>query len=251
MNRFENTRVLLTGAASGIGRATAVRIAGEGGTVHGVDRDPEGLAGTAELVATAGAGTFTSSVVDVTDEQQVIDTVAEAARTMGGIDVLVNVAGIHKTTPIEKLTVADLNLLFSINLVGTALFCREALAHLPEKTGVIVNTASSSAGQGTPYMSAYAASKGAVVGFSRSLAAELSGRGIRVVPISPGTTITPLTAAVGGDLKGLDVSYISRVMPSLGAAQPEQLAAAIAFAASSDGAMFTGNEFLVDGGARI
>ncbi len=250
MNRFENTRVLLTGAASGIGRATAVRLAGEGALVHGVDRDAEGLAATAALVAGAGRGTFTSGIVDVSDEQQVIDAVALAVETMNGLDVLINVAGAHRTTPIAQLKVSDLTQLFAINLIGTAIFCREALLHLPDRTGVIVNIASSSAGQGTPYMTAYSASKGAVVGFSRSLAAELSGRGIRVVPLSPGTVDTPLTRNV--DLSGgLDLSYIGRVMPSLGAATPEQLAAAIAFAASPDAAMLTGTEFLVDGGARI
>lgn len=251
--RFENSLVLLTGAASGIGRATAVRIAAEGGTVFGVDRDPEGLAGTAATIAEAGTGSFTSAVVDITDEAAVVAVVAEAAEAMGGIDVLINVAGAHRTTPIETLTVADLQQLFAINLVGTAVFCREALKHLPTKTGVIVNTASSSAGQGTPYMTAYSASKGAVVGFSRSLASEVAGRGIRVVPISPGTVATPLTAGVGQMFASgeLDLSYFPRVMPALGAAQPEQLAAAIAFAASSDGAMLTGDEFLVDGGARI
>lgn len=251
--RFENTRVLLTGAASGIGRATAVRIASEGGTVYGVDRDADGLAGTAELIAAAGAGSFVPGTVDVTDEEQVVDTVAAAAQTMGGIDVMVNIAGAQRTTPIGSLTVEDLTTLFSINLVGTALFCREALKHLPDRTGVIVNTASSSAGQGTPYMTAYSASKGAVVGFSRSLASEVASRGIRVVPVSPGTVATPLTANVGELFKSgeLDLSYFPRVMPALGAAQPEQMAAAIAFAASSDAAMLTGDEFLVDGGARI
>ncbi|MBB2740813.1 UNVERIFIED_ORG: NAD(P)-dependent dehydrogenase (short-subunit alcohol dehydrogenase family) [Microbispora rosea subsp. rosea] len=114
MNRFEGVRLLLTGAASGIGRATAVRLAAEGAHVFGVDRD----------------------------ERAVVAAVDAAAAALGGVDVLVNVAGIQRTTPIASLTVADLNLLFSVNLVGTALFCREALRHLPDRTGVIVNVAS-------------------------------------------------------------------------------------------------------------
>lgn len=250
MLRFENTPVLLTGAGSGIGRATALRLVSEGARVLGVDRDAEGLAGTADLVPADSPGAFTHRTVDVTDETQVVDAVAAAVEELGGLQVLVNVAGMHRTTPIDTLTVADLQQLFAVNLVGTALFCREALRHLPDRVGVIVNVASSSAGQGTPYMTAYSASKGAVVGFSRSLAAEVVGRGIRVVPLSPGTVDTPLTQNV--DLSGdLDLSYLGRVFPALSLGKPEQMAAAIAFAASPDAALLTGAEFVIDGGARI
>ena len=97
--------------------------------------------------------------------------------------------------PDRVLTFEDLRLLYEVNLVGTALFCREAVGHL-ESGGVIVNVASSSATHGNPFMTACSASKGAVLGFSLSLAAELVGRGIRVVPVSPGTVDTPVTAAV-------------------------------------------------------
>ena len=177
-----------------------------------------------------------------------IACVAEAVARLGSLEVLINLAGIHRTTPIETLTVKDLRDLFEVNLVGTALFCREVVPHLPEGVGVIVNVASSSADHGNPYMSAYSASKGAVLAFSKSLAAELVGRGIRVVPVSPGTTVTPLTAQVTpGDL---DFGYFGRIRSLLGPAQPEQLAAAIVFAASRDASYFTGAELRVDGGSH-
>lgn len=241
--RFAGRRVLVTGAASGIGRATVVRLVGEGAAVFAVDRDEAGLALTAEQCD----GRITTAVCDVTSEDDVIATVARAVNELGGLDVLANVAGTHRTTPIESLSVADLRLLFDVNLVGTALFCREAVAHLG-RGGVIVNVASSSAAHGNPYMTAYSASKGAVLAFSLSLAAELVGRGIRVVPVSPGTVATPLTAAVvPGDL---DFSYFGRIRSLMGEATPEQIAGVIAFAASDDASYLTGAELRVDGGSH-
>lgn len=246
MLRFSGVNVLVTGAGSGIGRATVIRLVAEGAAVFAVDRDEQGLAETVE--AAQGEGRVETGLVDVTDENQVIACVAEAVDRLGGLDVLINVAGIHRTTPIAQLTVKDLRELFEVNLVGTALFCREAVPHLPDKTGVIVNLASSAADHGNPYMTAYSASKGAVLAFSKSLAAELVGRGIRVVPVSPGTVATPLTAQV--DAGDLDFRYFGRIMSLLGPAQPEQLAAAIVFAASKDASYFTGAELRVDGGSH-
>ncbi|TDC97401.1 SDR family oxidoreductase [Actinomadura sp. 7K507] len=248
MNRYDGVKVLLTGAASGIGRATAIRLAAEGAAIYAVDVSEKGLAETAAAVT--GPGTITTRTADVTDEPAVIAAVADAADTLGGIDALINVAGVHKTTPIETLTVDDLNRLFSVNLVGTALFCRESLKHLPDGSGVIVNTASLSATQGNPFMTAYAASKGAVLAFSLSLAAELTGRRIRVVPISPGAVDTPLIRAADMFPEGLDLGYFSKIRSYFGAADPEQIAAAIAFAASSDAGYFTGADLRVDGGAH-
>lgn len=246
MLRFSGVNVLVTGAGSGIGRATVIRLVAEGAAVYAVDRDERGLAETVD--AAVGAGRVATGLVDVTDEEQVISCVADAVGDLGSLEVLINLAGIHRTTPIETLTVRDLRDLFEVNLVGTALFCREAVRHLPDRTGVIVNVASTAADHGNPYMTAYSASKGAVLAFSKSLAAELVGRGIRVVPVSPGTTVTPLTAGVTpGDL---DFSYFGRIISPLGAAQPEQLAAAIVFAASRDASYFTGAELRVDGGSH-
>ncbi|MDI3388511.1 SDR family oxidoreductase [Streptomyces sp. B-S-A8] len=248
MKRFEGLRVVLTGAGSGIGRATAVRLVAEGAAVFAVDVSGGGLAATAAEVA--GSGRIVTRVADVGDEGAVVDAVRAAVAELGGVDVLVNVAGIHRTTPIERLTVDDLNQLFTVNTVGTALFCREVLPHLPDGTGVIVNVASSAAAHGNPFMTAYAASKGAVLAFSLSLAAEVAHRGIRVVPVSPGTVRTPL---VGPHVlpPDLDASYYARIRPPFGAADPEQIAAAIAFAASTDGSYLTGAEVRVDGGSHL
>ncbi|MGH3435489.1 MAG: SDR family NAD(P)-dependent oxidoreductase [Sciscionella sp.] len=248
MDRFGGTRVLLTGGGSGIGRATALRLAAEGAAVFALDVDAEGLAETER--ATGGAGRILARTTDVSRERDVIAAVAAAVAELGGLDALVNVAGIHRTTPIAELSVADLTRLYEVNLIGTALCCREALGHLPGGRGVIVNTASSSATHGNPYMSAYSASKGAVLAFTLSLAAEVIGRGIRVLAVSPGTVRTPL---VGANVlpEGLDASYYARIHAPMGPAEPEQIAATIAFAASTDAAYLTGVELRADGGSHI
>jgi NAD(P)-dependent dehydrogenase (short-subunit alcohol dehydrogenase family) len=245
-DRFTGTSVLLTGAGSGIGRATALRLVAEGAVVFAVDASEAGLTATVE--AAAGPGRIVAHVADVSDEAAVAAAVDGAVAEMGKIDALVNVAGIHRTTPIERLTADDLRALFEVNVVGTAMFCRETLEHLPEG-GVIVNTASSSASHGNPFMTAYSASKGAVLAFSLSLASEVVGRGVRVLVISPGTTATPLTAGVRFD--GLDARYYSRIVSPLGTAQPQQIAGTIAFAASRDASYLTGVDLRVDGGAHI
>ncbi|WP_109509171.1 SDR family NAD(P)-dependent oxidoreductase [Nocardioides speluncae] len=239
MNRFDGTRVLVTGGASGIGRATVLRLVSEGAAVFAVDLDADGL---------ASLGGVHTRVADVGSEKDVVDAVAAAVEVLGGLDVLVNVAGIHRTTPIDSLSVADLTRLFEVNTVGPALFCREALRHLPDGTGVIVNVTSSSAAHGNPYMTAYSASKGALLAFSLALAAEVVHRGIRVVPVSPGTVATPLISGIPGDL---DMSYYARIRSLMGAADPEQIAGVIAFAASSDAAYVTGAEIRADGGSHV
>jgi NAD(P)-dependent dehydrogenase (short-subunit alcohol dehydrogenase family) len=241
--------MIITGAASGMGRATAARLVSEGAAVFGVDRSGDGLAQTS-AISGADADHFIGHVADVSEEPSVIAAVEAAVDRLGGVDVLVNVAGIQRTTPLATITPADMLELFSVNTLGTLLFCREVAPHLPDKTGVIVNIASTSASKGYPYMSAYAASKGAVLALSQTLAAELAPRGIRVVTVSPGTVQTPLAAGVQFP-PDADRRYFARVLPLLDVAQPEDIAGAIAFAASTDGKYWTGSELRIDGGAHI
>lgn len=149
MFRFSGIDVFLTGAASGIGRATALRLLSEGAAVFAVDRDAAGLE---ELARNAGGqpGRLVTATLDISDEAAVAAAIDAAASQLGGIDVVVNVAGTHRTTPIGTLSTEDLRTLFEINCVGTAVVCREALRHLPDKSGVIVNVASTSASHGNP-----------------------------------------------------------------------------------------------------
>lgn len=244
MRRYLDKAVLLTGAGSGIGRATAVRLAAEGARLLLVDVNPEGLAETAAV-----APGSVIHVADVSDEASVKAAVGAAASEFGRLDVLVNVAGMHRVTALPELTVEEFRRLFEVNTIGTFLFCREAMPALVETKGVVVNIASTSATHAHPYMTAYAASKGAVLAFTLSLAAEYAPTGVRAVAISPGGINTPLVQAVAfpGDV---DTRFYGRIMPLLPFGEPEAVAATIAYAASADAAYLTGVELRVDGGSH-
>ncbi|MEV1175580.1 SDR family oxidoreductase [Nonomuraea sp. NPDC049784] len=245
MNRFAGKRLLVTGAASGIGRATALRLAAENGCVVAIDRDSVGLKELKD-------NRITVHVADVAKESDVVDAVNTAGEILGGLDALINVAGVHRITPMDALTPADFHDLFAINCIGPALLCREAMPYLMDTRGVVVNVASTAATHGHPYMTAYAASKGALLALSYSLAAEVAPHGVRVVAVSPGGVRTPMVTTMevpeGADI---DLNFFSRTQPLTGYGEPEQIAATIAYAASSDGSYLTGVDLRVDGGSHV
>lgn len=254
MHRYAHKRVLLTGGASGIGQATALRMLAEGATLHAVDRDEAGLeqlreaaeAARADDTAYPGYGTLTTSVLDITDEAAVIATVAEVAGRFGSIELLANIAGCHTFGGGDEVSLDALRSTMEVNFIGMAAMCRETIPHLGKRSA-IVNVASTAALHAHPYMGAYAASKGAVLAYSITLAAELAPRKIRVVAVSPGGINTPLVQAVAES--GIDFTFYDRVMPLLPFAQPEQAAAMIAFAGSDDASYVTAVELRVDGGS--
>ena len=246
MNRFEGKSVLVTGAASGIGRATAVRLAAEGARVFGLGRDSAGLEETARRVGHAER--FVPWQADLTDEQSLVAAVESALTTLGSIDVLANVAGVTDLTPADAVTMEQLSHVFTVNTFGPMLLCREVIPHLPDGLGVIVNICSTAATQAHPGMSGYASSKAALLSYSLSLAVELGPRRIRVVPISPGGVRTSMMNGAVGQLDRDWYPRLSTLWKQPG--EPEDLAAVIAFAASADGAYLNGSELRVDGGAR-
>ncbi|NLT31075.1 MAG: SDR family oxidoreductase [Propionibacterium sp.] len=250
MQRFTERRVLITGAASGIGRATTLRLAEEGAEIFALDMSAEGLAETASSVGDPTR--ISTRVVDITDAEAVREAVAEAIGTMGHIDVLLNIAGIHMMTPLHHLDVDVMRKMFEVNVIGTALMCRETVPHMTEG-GAIVSMSSLSVHEGNPYMGGYAASKGAVLAFSRTLAAELLSHRIRVNTVSPGGVTTPMTRAVAAEFATTDIDLTYYVQPKLhfGSAEPEQVASVIAFLASDDASHITGSDVRVDGGSHI
>lgn len=246
MERFTDKVVLITGAASGIGRATAERLAQEGASLVLTDVNAEGLEETAETCRGLGA-TVLSMVSDVSDEASVADTIASAISEFSRIDVLCNIAGILQFKDFRKITLDDWNRIISVNLTGTFLMCRDALPHLLESKGNIVNMASTAALAGQPWAAPYAASKGGIHSLTLALAVEFGKMGVRSNSVAPGSIDTPIQNAFELP-EGADVKLLHRVMPLDRMRGPEQIASAVAYLASDDAAHVNGTVLRVDGG---
>ncbi len=246
-DRFTGRAALVTGAASGIGRATALRLASEGASVVAVDVN-EGQLGT--LPAGAGEQQATGSITplkgDVRDEHDVARFVAEAVAHLGRLDVLVNAAGVLAFSHTHEHTLAEWDRIIGINLTGTFLTCRTALPHLIESRGNIVNVASTAAHKGQAWAIAYCASKGGVLALTRTLAVEYAGQGLRANSISPGAIDTPIMEAFHFP-EGADAKLIHRSMPMGAFGTPEGIAAAIAYVASDEASHMNGADLLIDG----
>ncbi|MFF7637548.1 SDR family NAD(P)-dependent oxidoreductase [Kitasatospora sp. NPDC008050] len=254
MQRFTDRRVLITGAGSGIGRATAHRLLAEDAHVVAVDVNEAGLRETAERAATEGAAErLTTAVLDISDEESVRAGVAAAVRTLGGLDVLVNAAGILRSSHTHETSLEFWNTLLRVNLTGTFLMTREALpALLASDSGVVVNFSSTSASFAHPYMAAYAATKGGIQSFTHAIAQEYSRQGLRAVCVAPGSIDSGMTNNPGLPADA-DFGLLAKLAPALGAgfAGPETVAGVIAMLASEDGAFVTGTEIRIDGGTHM
>lgn len=255
MNRYEGRRVLITGGGSGIGRATVHRLLAEGGRVHAVDVSGAGLKATAERAAAAGHGDrLTTALLDISDENAVREGVVAATRALGGIDVLVNAAGILRSAHTHLTTLELWNQVIAVNLTGTFLMIRESLpALLDADRPVVVNFSSTSASFAHPYMSAYAASKGGIQSMTHALAAEYSKQGLRFVSVAPGSIESGMTTGNGPGLpEDTDWSLFTKLAPAIGQgfAGPETVAGVVAMLGSEDGAFITGTEIRIDGGTH-
>jgi NAD(P)-dependent dehydrogenase (short-subunit alcohol dehydrogenase family) len=245
--RFDGKTAIVTGAGSGIGRATAIRLAVEGASVACLDVVADNLDETVEALAILGAKAVAYRC-DVTDESQVHETVTAVAAALGRPAVLCNVAGIGTFAHTAELPLATWDRILAVNLTGTFLVSKAALAYmLAPPGGSIVNVASTSGLMGAAYSAAYCASKGGVVMFTKALAIEYADRGVRVNAVAPGGVDTPLIASFelpeGGDRK-----HVYRITSRMGFCTPDQVAAAIAFLASDESAYTTGAVLAVDGG---
>lgn len=248
MSRHQETRAIVTGAGSGIGKATAARLAAEGARVACFD--VKGYDETAaEIVANGGHAW--GYACDVTDDGAVRRAVDLAFSELGGLSVVCNVAGIGQFYRTETLDPAVFDRIIAVNLRGTFLVCRYALPHLLEAGGgVIVNTTSVSGIVGNPWNAAYAASKGGVLMLTKALAAEYRHRGVRVNGIAPGMVATDLSAGFTDFFvnEDIDLSEFGRGQP-VRAASPDEIAATFAFVTSADAAYMSGAIVVLDGGA--
>lgn len=245
MLRFEGKVALVTGAGSGIGRATAVRLASEGAHVICADRN---LAGAEETVAMMERGADACHL-DVTDAAACVDVISQVVAAHGQLDLLANVAGVGGFGHAAGIDDAEWQRVIGVNLTGVFQMIRAALPHLERSTGNIVNIASAAGLVGTPYGAAYSASKSGVVGLTRTVAVEYAIKGVRVNAICPGAVDTPLIAGGFDAIEGVEPRLFERLTPLLGAmAQPEDVAAAVAFLGSADARFITGAILAVDGG---
>ncbi|MFD7902224.1 SDR family NAD(P)-dependent oxidoreductase [Kitasatospora sp. NPDC059747] len=254
MERFSGRNVLITGGGSGIGQATVHRILAEGGKVVAVDVSADGLRSTADRATADGtADRLTTAVLDISDEGAVVAGVAEAVACLGGLDVLVNAAGILRSSHTHETSLEFWNKLLAVNLTGTFLMTREALpALLASGGGVVVNFSSTSASFAHPYMAAYAATKGGIQSFTHAIASEYSKQGLRAVCVAPGSIDSGMTNNPGLPADA-DFSLFTKLAPAIGQgfAGPETVAGVIAMLASDDGAFVTGTEIRIDGGTHM
>jgi meso-butanediol dehydrogenase/(S,S)-butanediol dehydrogenase/diacetyl reductase len=246
MERFEDKVALITGAASGIGRAVCVRLASEGARVFAMDIDHDGLAGTETLVKDAG-GTIQVGDFDVTERAQCFAAVRAAIDAFGGLDVLGNVAGILRFSHSHEMSEEDWNLVHAVNLSGPFFMCQAAIPHLIESGGNIVNIASTASLIGQAYTAAYCSSKGGLTQLTRSLAMEYIKQGIRINAVAPGGTATALVDAVQIP-DDMDGGLVKRYTGIRGMSDPEEIAGAVAYIASDEARSVHGAILSVDGG---
>jgi meso-butanediol dehydrogenase/(S,S)-butanediol dehydrogenase/diacetyl reductase len=246
MGRFEGKVALVTGAGSGLGQATARRLAEEGASVSCLDIDADAAKQTAAAIGDAAR----PIACNVTDEASVRDAVAEAVAELGRPNVVCNIAGIGGSAHTHEETLERWNRIMSVNLTGTFLMCRETLPHLLDGGGVIVNIASTAGLIGQPYQAAYCASKGGVVQLTRSLADEYIEQGVRVVAIAPGGMDTPLLGHFAAP-EGAKLKKWNKLTSPLGFATPDDVANAVLFVASDEARFVTGAIISVDGGITV
>jgi 3-oxoacyl-[acyl-carrier protein] reductase len=251
-SRFEGRVAVVTGAAQGIGAATARRLADEGATVAVLDRNAAGATSTAEAISAAGGRAF-GLECDVASPESVESAVATVAAEHGRLDVLVNNAGVTRDNLLFKMGDDDWATVLQVNLTGVFLMCRAAQKQMvPAKYGRIVNLSSRSA-LGNRGQVNYAAAKAGIQGLTATLAIELGPFNITVNAVAPGYVATPMTAAtaqrVGMSAEDHQREVAERT-PLRRVASPEEIASVIAFLASDDAAYVSGQTVYVTGGAR-
>ncbi|HYI97924.1 MAG TPA: SDR family NAD(P)-dependent oxidoreductase [Bryobacteraceae bacterium] len=239
--RLDGQTALVTGAATGIGAAIATRLANAGATVAIADVNGDAASEAAGLIPGALA-----LQVDVTDARSVTSAMKTLLAKTGRIDVLVNNAGIAgMAAPLWEYDESDWKRVFAVNVDGVFHCCRAAIGPMREqKYGRIVNIASVAGKEGNPRMTAYSASKAAVIGFTKSLAKEVATEGICVNAVAPAVVQTKIL----DQLTPEQISYMTDKIPMRRTGKPEEIAAVVHFLASKDSSFVTGQTYDASGG---
>jgi len=255
MDGLQGKCIVVTGAASGIGWASAVRLLAEGARVMGADLVAPGAVPPGRSGKQAAAGDWAFRPVDVADEASVTELVTAAAAFGGRVDGVVNAAGVAGGGPVHMLDAAEWARVISVNLTGTYLVAKHVIAQMLAQPAVdgsrgsVVVVASIEGLEGTAGGSAYSASKGGVVLLTKNMAIDYAGRGIRVNAVCPGFIDTPMTRGIfdGPGMESARAGIIAEhKLGRMG--RPEEIAAAAAFLLSDDASFITGHALPVDGG---
>lgn len=245
MTELQDKRVFITGSAAGIGRAIAALFIERGARVVISDVDHEAAQRTASELGAAGVANC-----DVTDEDQVKAAIAATVEQLGGLDVLVNNAGIEIASPLVEQSTESFEQIFKVNVTGPFVALKAAVAHLVESGGNVVNIASIAGVGGSPLLGSYCATKAALIQLTRVAAVELRASGVRVNAVCPGFADTSMVDRLRPDFEAAtQVPFADLVAMKQGRlGTPEDIAEVAAFLASDRASWVTGSHYVLDGG---
>lgn len=245
-DRFEGKTTVVTGAAGGIGEATAQRLAAEGANVLCMDLQAEAVEQTAADITAAG-GSAVALPTDVSDSAACTAAIADAVDRWGALHALCNVAGVLKMSHTHEETDQMWGLMVDVNLNGTFYLSRAALPHLLETNGAIVNVSSTAGVMGQAYLAAYCASKHGVIGLTKAMAVEYARKRVRVNAVCPGGVDTSMTQEIEFP-DDANVQLILRAALAKENCTPDDVANLIAWLASDEATYVNGSVISVDGG---